>query len=329
MESVLFARGLSPPAAQHGRRVRMGGKLRRHLSHVEGAGGTLLTRTAHATREEGVVTRSTATRGRRGSFASSLAAAAASVERGDDALADRAHAAEHDHETTERRRSRASSRRTAVLTTLVAPPAMMAATVTVCASSASASAVIAAPPTARASPAPAEWGYADSSNGPLAWGSLKNPDGSLAYPACGCAACAQSPVDLTSQPGTPSREGSLGDAVIPPKKPVTLSVAQKHGTPNFTAVDAPDVESRGAVVADGKTYAFASLHFHTPAENTVDGRAKGTGGAALHKFVRVTAAKTKAFTFSGLGFGPSSSPFHPTTRPRGLSFRRGECNVAY
>ena len=150
------------------------------------------------------------------------------------------------------------SRRAAVLTTLMTPPG---AALAVAAPSSS-------PPVAAS---PAEWGYADSANGPLAWGSLKNPDGTLAYPDCGCRACAQSPINLPSKAASPadSRVGTLGDVLVPPDKPTVLSVAQKHGTPNFTAVDT--VSGGGAVVAGGVTHRFASLHFRTQAEITVDG----------------------------------------------------------
>jgi hypothetical protein len=65
--------------------------------------------------------------------------------------------------------------------------------------------------------------------------------------------------------------GTLADNLVKSKRPVVLSVAQKHGVPNFTCADTSDVDACGAVVADGVTYRFASLHFHTPAENTVDG----------------------------------------------------------
>lgn len=160
------------------------------------------------------------------------------------------------------RSSSSSSRRAAVLTTLMTTPAAAAL--------AAASAAVASPPPPTASPALVEWGYAESSNGPLAWGSLKDSDGRLAYPACGCQSCAQSPIDLSSTAASP-RRGSLGDNLVRPKKPLVLSVEQKHGTPNFTAVDTSDVDACGAVVADGVTYRFVSLHFHTPAENTVDG----------------------------------------------------------
>lgn len=152
-----------------------------------------------------------------------------------------------------------------MLTTLMTTPAAAAL--------AAASAAVASPPPPTASPSLAEWGYAESSNGPLAWGSLKDSDGRLAYPACGCQSCAQSPIQLSSTAASPAeaRVGSLGDTLVRPEKPLVLSVAQKHGTPNFTAVGTSDVGACGALVADGVTYRFVSLHFHTPAENIVDG----------------------------------------------------------
>ena len=118
-----------------------------------------------------------------------------------------------------------------------------------------------------------EWGYAEAARGPLNWGSLTDADGSLAYPACrSCRACLQSPIDVTRSPRREDvTSGALRDVVRPPGKPVELAVAQKHGTPNFTAVDGSSLDAAGGIVADGVAYRFASLHFHTPAENTVDG----------------------------------------------------------
>ena len=126
-----------------------------------------------------------------------------------------------------------------------------------------------APDSADAS-APGEWGYADSSNGPLRWGDILDADGKASYPACGCAACQQSPIDLVRTAARGNvRVGSLADRLVAPDKPVTLAVSQKHGTPNYVATD----RANGAAVVapDGARYDFDSLHFHTPAENTVDG----------------------------------------------------------
>ena len=86
--------------------------------------------------------------------------------------------------------------------------------------------------------APGEWGYADSSNGPARWSDILDADGQASYPACGCAACQQSPIDLvrTAAKGN-VRVGSLADRLVAPAKPVTLAVSQKHGTPNYVATD--------------------------------------------------------------------------------------------
>ena len=129
--------------------------------------------------------------------------------------------------------------------------------------------------------APGEWGYADSSNGPARWGDILDADGKASYPACGCAACQQSPIDLvrTAAKGN-VRVGSLADRLVAPAKPVTLAVSQKHGTPNYVA---NDQGNDAAVVApDGVRYTFNSLHFHTPAENTVDGVANAMEMHMVH-----------------------------------------------
>ena len=178
------------------------------------------------------------------------------------------------------RTSPSTSRRAAILTTLTAPTAA-ALTLTSSSSSSHAYAYAAAQ---SAPPAPLpEWGYADSSNGPSAWGTLKNPDGSLAFPDCGCRACAQSPINLPSRPTSSSsssdRVGTLSDHLVRSKRPLTLKVSQKHGTPNYVAVaiagDGSEEEKEGGafggVMVDGVFYSFVSLHFHTPAENTIDG----------------------------------------------------------
>lgn len=137
-----------------------------------------------------------------------------------------------------------------------------------------------APDSADAS-APGEWGYADSSNGPLRWGDILDADGKASYPACGCAACQQSPIDLVRTAARGNvRVGSLADRLVAPDKPVTLAVSQKHGTPNYVATD----RANGAAVVapDGARYDFDSLHFHTPAENTVDGVANAMEMHMVH-----------------------------------------------
>jgi carbonic anhydrase len=137
-----------------------------------------------------------------------------------------------------------------------------------------------APDSADAS-APGEWGYADSSNGPLRWGDILDADGKASYPACGCAACQQSPIDLVRTAARGNvRVGSLADRLVAPDKPVTLAVSQKHGTPNYVATD----RTNGAAVVapDGARYDFDSLHFHTPAENTVDGVANAMEMHMVH-----------------------------------------------
>jgi hypothetical protein len=120
-------------------------------------------------------------RRRRASFVKTTTAAAAGD---DDGLGERADAGEKQKALIDTK-ARSSTRRTVLLTTLMTPTAAAFAATSVAA------------PTS--SPAPAEWGYADSANGPLAWGSLKNPDGALAFPDCGCRACAQSPINLPSK----------------------------------------------------------------------------------------------------------------------------------
>ena len=134
--------------------------------------------------------------------------------------------------------------------------------------------------TSEFSPAkPNEWGYADFETGPLRWGEVLDATGARAFPSCGCAACAQSPIDIRSVPSNTSdiHKGTLRDVVVPPNKPIVLAVTQKHGTPNYVLDVGDDAEknssiaSSGGLNLDGVYYTFNSLHFHTPAENTIDG----------------------------------------------------------
>ena len=136
---------------------------------------------------------------------------------------------------------------------------------------------------ARAGAVPGDWGYADSATGPLRWGDVRDADGALAFPQCGCAACAQSPIDIVSASAKPSSgtvlPGSLADVLAPdPKsKSLTFDVFQKHGAPNYVLRSGPgsgpgsDTSTRSSLVLDGVPHRLASLHFHTPAENKIDG----------------------------------------------------------
>ena len=112
-----------------------------------------------------------------------------------------------------------------------------------------------------APPSPTKWGYADRDVGPLNWGSLRDADGALAYPACGCSACAQSPIDLSSVvPASNRRVGSLRDVCVPaPTRALALAVARKNGAPNFVAArqqsgatEGEEKASFGALVLDGR-----------------------------------------------------------------------------
>jgi len=157
-------------------------------------------------------------------------------------------------------------------TLLAIPPAFVAGSATQAASAA----VETAKATRVASKLPGEWGYADFETGPLRWGEVRDSNGAKAFPDCGCAACAQSPIDITSSPANAFlfEKGTLGDVTVPSKGPVVVSVAQKHGTPNYV-LEKPKNASHenefGGLVLDSVSYEFSSLHFHTPAENTVNG----------------------------------------------------------
>ena len=142
-----------------------------------------------------------------------------------------------------------------------------------------------------AAPKPGEWGYADFETGPLRWGEVRDASGARAFPDCGCAACAQSPIDISSSRANRGAfaEGSLADVAVPAKGAVTVAVAQKHGTPNYALVetatrraDASGLDASGGVALDGVPYAFSSLHFHTPAENTLDGAANAMEMHLVH-----------------------------------------------
>lgn len=135
--------------------------------------------------------------------------------------------------------------------------------------------------------APGEWGYADFETGPLRWGEVLDASGARAFPDCGCAACAQSPIDISlSRANKGAKEGSLADVAVPAKGAVTVAVAQKHGTPNYALVQGVNkdggLDASGGVALDGVPYAFSSLHFHTPAENTLDGAANAMEMHLVH-----------------------------------------------
>ena len=127
-----------------------------------------------------------------------------------------------------------------------------------------------------APPSPTKWGYADRDVGPLNWGSLRDADGALAYPACGCSACAQSPIDLSSVvPASNRRVGSLRDVCVPaPTRALALAVARKNGAPNFVAAldqsgatEGEEKASFGALVLDGRARARLAAFPHPRGEH--------------------------------------------------------------
>ena len=155
---------------------------------------------------------------------------------------------------------------------------------------------------ARAGAVPGEWGYADSATGPLRWGDVRDAEGALAFPQCGCAACAQSPIDIVSASAKPSAvlPGSLADVLAPDPASRSLSfdVFQKHGAPNYILREGPGFGNPGALVLDGVPHRLASLHFHTPAENKIDGV---TNAMEMH-LVHVAADGSDAVAVVGVLF---------------------------
>ena len=55
---------------------------------------------------------------------------------------------------------------------------------------------------------------------------------------------------------------------------VSLKVSQSHGAPKYSCGSAPERRSGscGSLQIGGRSYNFLQAHFHTPSENTVDGK---------------------------------------------------------
>lgn len=143
------------------------------------------------------------------------------------------------------------------------------------------------PATLGTNPKPGEWGYASNETGPTKWGQVIDANGALSFPDCACIACAQSPIDITSVTVKSRNElkGTLGNVVVASSAPTFVAVSQKHGTPNYileTNNKNDSIDSSGGLVLNGVEYKFNSLHFHTPAENLVDGVANAMEMHLVH-----------------------------------------------
>lgn len=117
---------------------------------------------------------------------------------------------------------------------------------------------------AHASGGGVHWGYTGEA-GPEHWGEL-----APAFVACK-EGKSQSPVDLTG----------LVDVDLPPIKfkyaPVTLEVVN-----NGHAIQV-NYPAGGQITVDGKTYDLLQFHFHSPSENTIEGRSFPLEAHLVHK----------------------------------------------
>jgi len=108
------------------------------------------------------------------------------------------------------------------------------------------------------------WGYGPE-NGPAHWADLD--------PGFGLCASGrrQSPIDITGEiPALPS-------AVSFAHRPGVATVTNNGHTIQV------DVKDGGAIVVHGETYTLAQFHFHTPSENTFDGRHYPMVAHLVHK----------------------------------------------
>lgn len=100
------------------------------------------------------------------------------------------------------------------------------------------------------------WAY-DADSGPDSWADL-SPE----FASCGTGQ-RQSPVDL---PAAPS--GTAGTSTIRLLEPISAGETEDTGR---TGEFSPDHDTE-RIVHDGATYELDQVHFHVPAEHTVDGR---------------------------------------------------------
>jgi carbonic anhydrase len=101
----------------------------------------------------------------------------------------------------------------------------------------------------------ADWGYG-AENGPSQWASL-DPD----YEICGDGK-RQSPIDIDT-----SRASSDAPATEVDYEPENLFVEN-----NGHAIEAQIQDPDGSVTVDGTDYEIERFHFHTPSEETIDGK---------------------------------------------------------
>jgi carbonic anhydrase len=116
------------------------------------------------------------------------------------------------------------------------------------------------------------WDYGAGSAGPEGWATY-HPDNK------DCALKSQSPINIpfvaagyepkqgwTSTNGA-TPEKNINDIVTP--KTASYKVTQSHGAPKFSCETAGEC---GTLDVSGVTYNLVQFHFHSPSENTVDGR---------------------------------------------------------
>ncbi|XRB21150.1 carbonic anhydrase [Pseudoscourfieldia marina] len=105
-------------------------------------------------------------------------------------------------------------------------------------------------------------------NGPAGWG-MVTPE----WATC-MTGREQSPIDIPKYMGSGASTAFAASSMVTSPSSVSLKVTQSHGAPKYSCGSAPERTSGscGSLSFGGVTYNFLQAHFHTPSENTVDGK---------------------------------------------------------
>ena len=149
---------------------------------------------------------------------------------------------------------------------------------------------------------PGEWGYADSATGPLRWGDVRDAEGALAFPSAGAPRARRAPSTSSAPPPNPPPsfpDPSPTSSPPTPRRDPSPSTCSRNTAPrNYILREGPGFGNPGALVLDGVPHRLASLHFHTPAENKIDGV---TNAMEMH-LVHVAADGSDAVAVVGVLF---------------------------
>jgi hypothetical protein len=136
------------------------------------------------------------------------------------------------------------------------------------------------------------WVYTEIPGGPSDGAAQRTSWAAAGYPICG-EGRAQSPIDITTRGNgpQPAIAGVLDNSINSSLPAVALVPSTGRNFQLSAPADAPPIAPGVGTWLRGERYVFAQAHWHTPSENSVDGRNSILEGHFVHRLEGGTVRK--------------------------------------